>query len=119
MLQSGRDAGVKEKMERSDLLQQESNLRLRERGFGTFVLRLEQRVFNTPQSTLPLSGVCVCLCVDKRVWWEVSASCASAGRGVITVSSETQTRPAHLCSPQMKIFFQRKPAEATSKRRKR
>lgn len=46
-------------MERNDLLQQESDLRVREWVFGTSVLRLEQRVFNTPQSTLPLSGVCV------------------------------------------------------------
>lgn len=36
VLQSGRDAGVSEKMERSDLLQQESNLRVREWVFGTF-----------------------------------------------------------------------------------
>lgn len=44
----------------------------------------------------------VCVRVDERVWWEVSASCASAGWGVITVGSKTQTRPTHLWSSQKK-----------------
>lgn len=62
--------------------------------------RLCEGVFHTLQSTLPLSGVCVR--VDKRVWWEVSASCASAGWGVITVGGKSRTRPAHLWSSQVK-----------------
>lgn len=60
VLQSGRDAGVSEKMERSDLLQQESNLRVS--GVLARLCLDWSNVCLTHRRALYLCLVCVCVC---------------------------------------------------------